>query len=690
MELTSEELVKRGLERTMADKVLPGVNQLLSSLPPSVCWQKISREILTKDHPFQLHKFIFQTVFHDWDVKKGPPPAWLPRDDYIQRTNIAKLMKTVKITSYKELHKWSVRNRSEFWDLMVRMLDIRFKKDFIKILDLSHGAEFPQWFVDAKLNITDSCFNAPADAKAIIFQTENGALSNITYKELNSMINRVSNALVNIGFNQGDAIAIDMPMTVESVAIYLGIIRASCVVVSIADSFAPDEIKIRLHLANTKAIFTQDYLQHNGKQLPLYKKVTAAGAPKAIVLPCKGQFHNHPQLSIKLRAGDLSWEQFLSDNDKFNSISRNPSDYMNILFSSGTTGEPKAVPWTHTTPVKCATDGHLHHNIQPGDVVAWPTNLGWMMGPWLIYASLINKATIALYYGSPKGRAFGQFVQDAGVTMLGVVPSLVKIWKNTDCMKGLNWQSIKTFSSTGECSNPEYMLFLMFLAGYKPIIEYCGGTELGGGYITQTVVQPAAPAKCSTPALGLDFILLDEDGHHSNKGEVFLVPPSIGLSTELLNMDHHKVYFEGTPKISDLSLRRHGDQIERLEGGYYRIHGRVDDTMNLGGIKVSSAEIEQTLSSVSGIQETAAVAVFPPDGGPCKLVIYAVLCPGTPIDKEVLVNSMQKVIKEHLNPIFKISDVVIVDSLPRTASNKVMRRMLREKYNTEHIYLKES
>ena len=312
-------------------------------------------------------------------------------------------------------------------------------------------------------------------------------------------------------------------------------------------------------------------------------------------------------------------------------------------------------------------------------MLAWPTNLGWMMGPWLIYASLINQGTIALYDGVPTEREFGEFVENARVTMLGVVPSLVRSWKNTGCMKGLDWGAIKAFSSTGECSNAEDMLFLMSLAGYRPIIEYCGGTEIGGGYLTGTTVQPAAPATFITPALGLDIAICDEDGQPTDNGEVFVTPPSIGLSTELLNKDHHEVYFEGTPQLPKLPpLRRHGDGVERLADGYYRIHGRVDDTMNLGGIKISSAEIEGVLNSVSGIQEVAAIGVSPPDGGPSQLVVYAVLLPGA--DTQSLTSSLQSAIREHLNPLFRIHDLVVVDALPRTASNKIMRRVLRDEH----------
>ncbi len=671
--LTRENLIECGLDKSTSDRLIECINPLLASLPAAACWQKITQTILTPDHPFALHQFLHNTVFADW--KGMAIPAWFPTEDEVEKTHISAVMRELNLDSYEALHSWSAHHRADFWRLMIERLGIRFHRKFREVMDLSNGAEFPEWLADARLNIVESCFNAPSDATAIVFQPENSTLSTVTYAELNVLVNRVANGLAATGFQPGDSIAINMPMNAESVAIYLGIIKAGGVVISIADSFAPDEIQMRLRIANAKGIFTQDYIRRAGKQLPLYAKVVDANAPKAIMLYRGGES------PIELRSGDLTWEEFLSDSDQFDSISCDPHDHTNILFSSGTTGEPKAIPWTQTTPIKCAVDAYLHHDIQQGDVLAWPTNLGWMMGPWLIYASLINQATIALYDGIPTEREFGEFVQNARVTMLGVVPSLVRAWKNTGCMKGLDWSAIKAFSSTGECSNSEDMLFLMFLAGYRPIIEYCGGTEIGGGYITGTTVQPAAPATFTTPALGLDIVICDEDGQPSDNGEVFVTPPSIGLSTELLNKDHHEVYFEGTPHTPKMPLlRRHGDGVERLADGYYRIHGRVDDTMNLSGIKVSSAEIEEVLNAVSGIREVAAVAVSPPDGGPSQLVIYAVLLPEA--DTGSLHASLQSAIREHLNPLFRIHDVVVVDALPRTASNKIMRRILRDEQSS--------
>ena len=604
-------------------------------------------------------------------------PTWIPSIEIIQGTNIAALMRELKLNSYSELHTWSVQHRPEFWELMIQRLGIRLREKYRQILDLSQGVELPRWLVGARLNIVDSCFQAPEDSLALVFQPEGDSLATLTYGELHRLTNRVSNGLVDAGFQPGDTIAIDMPMTAESVAIYLGIIQAGCIVVSIADSFAAQEIATRLRLSKAKGIFTQDFILRQGKQLPLYSKVIEADAPTAIVI-------SSFLPSLKLRLKDLSWQDFLSNNEQFEAIGSTPETYTNILFSSGTTGEPKAIPWNQTTPIKCASDGHLHHDIHPREVVAWPTNLGWMMGPWLIYASLINQATIALYYGSPTTREFGQFVQDAGVNMLGVVPSLVKVWKTSGCMEGLKWDKIKLFSSTGECSCPQDMLFLMSLAEHKPVVEYCGGTEIGGGYLTGTLVQPAIPATFTTPALGLDCLILDQDGHAADQGELWLIPPSLGLSTELLNKDHHQVYFANTPALpsSNNVLRRHGDQMARLANGYYCAHGRVDDTMNLGGIKVSAAEIEQVLNSEPGIYETAAIAVSPAEGGPTQLVINAVVNPNFSGSQKSLKQSLQIRLRQHLNPLFKIYELKIVEKLPRTASNKIMRRVLREQYLT--------
>ena len=597
-------------------------------------------------------------------------PSWYPDDDLIKNSNIHQMMLKNGFVDYNLFWKWSATERIAFWEQTVKNLNLKFDQNYTTFLDISQGVEQAHWLKGALLNIADSCFQNEKDGIAVIYQAENGNLVKVSQQSLEAYVNRIANSIKKLGLQIGDPIAIDMPMTLEAVAIYLAGIKAGFPVVTIADSFSANEIEVRLHITKPKLLFTQDVLTRAGKTLPMYEKVLMAGAPATVVVQTG-------QKDLSLRKNDLFFEDFLVDDDRFDTCFQDPETTITVLFSSGTTGEPKAIPWTHITPIKAASDAYYHHNIKKGDVICWPTNLGWMMGPWLIFASLINKATIALNYGAPMGDEFGSFVEQAKVNMLGVVPSIVRHWKNTGLMEKYDWGSIKCFSSTGEASNPDEMKYLMSLGKNKPVIEYCGGTEIGGGYVTSTLVQPNIASTFSTQALGGEFVLLDENEMVSNQGEMFIIPPIIGLSNSLLNRDHHEVYYKGNPSYKGRVLRKHGDELLQLPNGYYRAQGRADDAMNLGGIKVSSIQIEEVINQLEFVKECAAIAVSPPEGGPGQLVVYIVNIPSS-YSMEERLSQAKKIIREKLNPLFKVEKLVDIDVLPRTASGKVMRRNLRE------------
>lgn len=668
------QFIASGLSENEATKLIDQITAYLSNFPPEECWKKLTKEVLNHNYPLSVHKLVYTTVYPNWD--KMPAPAWFPEQEFIETTNIFKLMQTLGFEQLDDFHQWSVTNYADFWQTMVEKLGIKFDKNYEKIVDVSRGIETPRWLPGAELNIVNSCFKAQGSDVAVIYSNHNDEIKTVTYDELNALSNRVANSLSHYAANS--MMAIIMPMSLEAVAIFLGIIKAGYCVVPISDSYSSDEIATRLLACDVKVVFSQDEITRGGKHFPHYNKIIDSNAPFTVIIPAKGE------ISRELRKQDMQWKDFLDQNDQFTAVSRKPSDYTNILFSSGTTSKPKMIPWTHSTPIKCGTDAYLHHNIQPGDVICWPSNLGWMMGPWLIYAGLLNNATIALYDEKTTEKEFGKFVQDAKVTCLGVIPTEVRSWLQSQCMEGFDWTSLKLLSSTGECSNPDDMLHLMSLTHYRPIIEYCGGTEIGGAYITSTLIQPCAPAAFTTPAMGIDFMILDKAGFPTDNGEVAIIPPSIGLSTELLNDDHHEIYYKKMPRSPDGKLlRRHGDHIEKFSNGFYRLQGRVDDTMNLGGIKVSYAEIEHVLNKLPLLSETAAIAINPSDGGPSQLIIYAVLRPERMIDRNALIKEMQIQIKQHLNPIFKIQDVIITDRLPKTKSNKIKRHILREEYHKQ-------
>ncbi|OVA06442.1 AMP-dependent synthetase/ligase [Macleaya cordata] len=671
-------------------------------------WNNISKNLLNPNLPFSLHQMMYYGCYKNFG---SDPPAWIPDSASAISTNIGQILERNgreflgsrykdPISSFSDFQEFSVSKPEVYWKMVLDEMKISFLVPPSCILR-EHSSEegrvsYPggQWLPGAFLNSAENCLTLNgkrcANDIAIIWRDEGDddlPLHRMTFKELQEEVCLVANALETLGLAKGSAIAIDMPMNVTAVVIYLAIVLAGYVVVSIADSFAPLEISTRLKISNAKAIFTQDFIIRGEKRLPLYSRVVDAESPLAIVLPTRGS-----SFSMKLRDFDISWHTFLervkhsNRNVGFTAVGQPIEAFTNILFSSGTTGEPKAIPWTHATPLKAAADAWCHMDVRKGDVVAWPTNLGWMMGPWLVYASLLNGASMALYNGSPLGSGFAKFVQDAKVTMLGLVPSIVRAWKNMDCTAGYDWSAIRCFSSTGEASNVDEYLWLMGRAYYKPVIEYCGGTEIGGGFVCGSLLQAQSLSAFSTPAMGCTLFILGGDGNPIPQnapgiGELALDPTMLGASNTLLNAQHYNVYFKGMPVWNGKVLRRHGDEFERTSGGYYRAHGRADDTMNLGGIKVSSIEIERICNGVDdNILETAAVGVPTLGGGPEQLVIVVVFKDARNAAPKLdqLKMSFNSSLQKKLNPLFRVSYVMPMSSLPRTASNKVMRRVLRQ------------
>ncbi|KAJ3670183.1 hypothetical protein LUZ60_010507 [Juncus effusus] len=668
--------------------------------------------LLRPEHPHALHQLVYYSVYARWDsTSRGPPPYWFPSPLDCKQTNLGKVMESHgpkffgskykdPITSYNLFQKFSVQHPDIYWSIVAKELSINFQTPPKCILDKSDKSKSGgAWFPDAVLNIAECCIspvehqNKRDDSVAIVWRDEgldDLKVNCMSVKELRDEVMMVANSLDTM-FEKGDAIAIDMPMTCKAVIIYLAIILSGRIVVSIADSFAAKEIGTRMKVSKANGIFTQDFIIRGGRKFPLYSRVAEGTTCKTIVVPSLGS-----DLGIRLRNNDLSWEDFLAKSsclpkpNSYSTVYMPAENVTNILFSSGTTGDPKAIPWTQLSPIRCAGDSWAHCDIRAGDVFCWPTNLGWVMGPITLYSCFLAGATLALYHGSPLARGFGKFIQDAGVTILGTVPSLVKTWKTSKCMEGLDWTNIRAYGSTGEASDTDDDLWLSSRSYYKPIIECCGGTELASSYIQGSPLQPQAFGAFSSSSLSTGFVIFDERGNpypHEEPcvGEVGLFPIYFGATNRLLNADHNKVYFDGMPTYKGMQLRRHGDIIQRTVGGYYIVHGRADDTMNLGGIKTSSVEIERVCNRADEkVLETAAISIKSRSGGPEQLVILAVLKnKSAQCDTEILKKKFQKAIQNNLNPLFKVAFVKIVPEFPRTASNKLLRRVLRDQLKQE-------
>ena len=732
--------------------------------PPDASRQdRVWREFVDRSRretmPFEAQLAAFRRIFEGRRPEDGPPVVWSPDETVCRRSNLQASMAAVGIEDYGDFHAWSVRDRPAFWAHTLERLGILFTKTPNAILDPGGGVRNPRWLPGAELNIVDSCFTTDPARPAVLTPGPDGQpLSRTTYGELEGLVNRVANGLRDRNLAPGQAIALYMPLNLACVIAYLAIIRAGSWVVSIADSFPAMEVRRRMAIAGASCAVTMDCYVRSGKTIPLYDTVVEAGASTIIVVPsgggapvsdvpppdCAAPTADVPPTSAglsatasdafqlrpdgpsgtasdapRLRPGDIAWSDLLSSEETFESVTGDPYRTTNILFSSGTTGEPKAIAWNHLTPIKSAMDGYFHQDIHGDDVTTWPTNIGWMMGPWLIYATLVNGACMALYPGAANTAEYLRFVGRAGVTMQGVIPSLVRTWRRDGAAEDIDMSSIRVFSSTGEPASRTDYLWLMSRTGYRaPMIEYLGGTEIGGGHLACTVLQPCSPAVFTTANLGVNVVILDETGKEvgdGGTGELFLMPPALGMSQRLLNGDHDVVYYEGCaagPRGE--VLRRHGDHTQRLHQGGYRAQGRADDGMNLGGIKVSPLEIERIVDGHPAVYESAAVAAQPDGEGVEKLVVYIVpeansgtagpdvddrvgsspighsdadsaavagsaAESGLPaLDPEALKPELQAMVSSGLNPLFKIYQVIVVDELPHTASGKLIRRTLRD------------
>ncbi|KAF7068457.1 hypothetical protein CFC21_074215 [Triticum aestivum] len=671
----------------------------------------VAAGVLRPDHPHALHQLVYYSVYAGWDhAGRGPPPYWFPSPIDCKQTNLGRVMEENgpkllgasykdPISSFGLFHKFAVENQEVYWKIVLKELSIKFLQEPMSILDASDKSKKGgTWFPGAVLNIAECCLlprpsqNRTDESTAIVWRDEgfdDDPVNRMSLKELRTQVMTVANALDTM-FQKGDRIAIDMPMTCNAVIIYLAIILGGFVVVSIADSFAPQEIGTRMRVAKAKAIFTQDFIIRGGKKFPLYSCVMKGTSCKAIVIPATGDF-----LGVTLRNGDMSWKDFLSRaagrSSMYSPVYQPADALINILFSSGTTGEPKAIPWTQLCPIRCGADTWANLDVRPKDISCLPTNLGWVMGPIQLFACFLNGATLALYHGSPLGRGFCKFVQDAHVSALGSVPSLVKLWKAGNHSKGLDWTKIRVLATTGEASDIDDNLWLSSRTCYKPIVECCGGTELASSFIQGSLLQPQVFGAFSGASMSTGFVILDEQGNPYPddvpcSGEVGLFPLYFGATDRLLNADHDKVYFDGMPVYRGRQLRRHGDIIQRTVGGYYVVLGRADDTMNLGGIKTSSVEIERVCNGADeGLLETAAVSVKPSGGGPEQLAILAVRKDrSATYDANLLKAKFQRAIQKNLNPLFRVSYVKVVPEFPRTASNKLLRRVLRDQLKHEH------
>jgi acetyl-CoA synthetase len=617
--------------------------------------------------------------------------VWRPSADYIEKSNLRKFMEIHGIKSVKELQRRSVEDISWFTDAVIKFLGIDFRKPYSKVVDLSDGIQFPVWCVDGKLNITRNCVDRWAsDEKsrnraAVIWEGEEGSISTLSYRELAEQVNRCANAFRSLGLGKGDVIGLFMPMIPETVVALLAIARIGGVILPLFSGYGAGAVAQRLADSEAKGLITVDGLLRRGNLIPI--KTVADAATKKVSSIRNMIVVRRAGNEIPFRPGtDLWWHELVPSQDTVSDIAgTDAEDIVMIIYTSGTTGSPKGTVHTHCGfPVKAAQDMAFGTDVHQGDIIYWITDIGWMMGPWLIFGSTILGATCFISDGAPdfpEPDRVWKMVADHKINILGISPTFIRsqMVHGEDLVKNHDLSSIRFFASTSEPWNPDSWLWLFDKVGRRksPIINYSGGTEISGGILMGNPLTPLKPASFSGPCPGMDADVVDMNGKsvRGETGELVIRSPWIGMT---------RGFWKDRQRYLDTYWSRweniwvHGDRAAVDDGGLWYILGRSDDTIKVAGKRVGPAEIESLLVNHPAVREAAAIGIPHPVKGN-EVICFCVLKQGEQMSDNLKEQLMEKIVSEMGKPM-RPGGVEIIRDIPKTRNGKIMRRIIRAAY----------
>ncbi len=616
--------------------------------------------------------------------------VWRPSPETIDRSHLKKFMTRYGLDSFEALLSRSTADVAWFTDAVLKYLDITFLRPYNSVVDLSKGIQWPQWCVGGMLNITYDCvdkrFGIEAQNRAaIIYESEEGNNRTLTYSDLFFEVSRCANVLRSFGLKKGDVVGLFMPMTPEIVIALLAIVKIGGIVLPLFSGFGATALATRLNDAGAKALITADGFFRRGNLAPLKPVADEAAAQiptlqKMLVVKRAGN-------EVKMQPGRDEWwhDEMDAQPDYAHSEPTLAEDPLMIIYTSGTTGKPKGAVHTHCGfPVKAAQDMAFGTDLQPGEIIYWLTDMGWMMGPWEVFGATLLGATMFLYDGAldyPGPDRLWSMVHRHQINVLGVSPTLIRtlIKSGDEPTKKYDLSSLRAFASTGEPWNPDPWLWLFNTVGggRLPIINYSGGTEVSGGILMGNPLLPLKPCAFSGPCPGIAADVFDENGQpvRNTVGELVIKAPWIGMTRGFWKdpQRYEETYWS---RWKDVWV--HGDWAAVDADGSWYILGRSDDTIKVAGKRLGPAEIESALAAHPAVAEAAAIAV-PDEVKGNEVVCFCVLKPDNSPSAE-LREALKEKISAELGKPLKPREIKFVRDLPKTRNAKVMRRVIRAAY----------
>ena len=633
--------------------------------------------------------------------------SYEPDREFTEGSNVHAFMNEYGIDDFEELHRRSTTDiegveRSGldwFWGAVVEYLDLEFDEPYDAVRDASDGPQFTDWYVGGELNIAHNVVDRHAapdsptrNRVATIWEGEEGAVREITYHELHRQSNRVANALEQRGIETGDTVGLYMPMVPEVVSILYGCLKTGAVAVPIFSGFGVDATATRIADAGCRVLFTGDGFYRRGDEIRLKgaadDAIEAAGHVEHTIV------YDRLGLDVPWTEGrDEWWADSVGEADDSYETKSLPADQESmLLYSSGTTGKPKGIVHTHAGGlVQPAKELYFSFDHQPSDRFFWVSDIGWMMGPWTLIGNHVFGGTVFMYEGAPDYPGpdrYWEMIDRHGLTVFGISPTAIRALQKygEEPLKRYDLSTLRLLGSTGEPWDPEsWQWFYEHVGnGETPIMNISGGTEIFGCFLQPLPTHSLKPCTLGGPALGMDIDIVDARGESvADEGERgYLVANSSAPSmTKSLWSGDERYLEEYWSRFED--TWDHGDWAQRDEDGFWFLHGRSDDVLNVAGRKVGPAEVEGTLIDHEAVNAAAAVGAEDDTTG-TAIVTYVQLKPGQE-ESDDLRGELCTQVSEELGKPFRPREVLFVDEFPKTQSGKIVRRLIQSVHEGEEM-----